>query len=532
LHRGALSSDTTASESPMPRTLKPTTPDTPAIVHGASPTSTASLVKSTKGSQTAATPANPQSLHGIVSSAHASHEETPHTSSVPNPGATPKGLDGDSLKSLASVGVFDDSSISPRVAASKAIPGGQSPENSAEGFSSFHAVPSKLGDIAGTTSDANHVTVRQATGAINSFASGVTLAPLYFKGVEHYVLGSISILVVLFFVMRPRRDMSSSTKHFSAAASATSAAASAATSDGRARLESEADASVTGNDAVSASSAPHTPDNASDTTAFSAMPMSPLSLVGILGLEKDYFGTCLTSAPGCKVVAIKWEVDPGKQQMALDVATFDADDRGESSKVVMRLQSLETGKGEETDGVQLQDASGFPLAFLATASCQERTPSCGVRKVTLSTGAGGGGLPLLTFRLKSELACPVRGEESGGLEEARHSVAMNGHSDAERHLDLAVAQLVGCAEMPGHRVVVAQDGNGDGGLGAEPLFQVLLDEEGQPVTVFMGSGTDVLAEFGTAGPPFPNGWRALRVPASSNDLPLMVAAVVAARKLA
>jgi len=252
----------------------------------------------------------------------------------------------------------------------------------------------------------------------------------------------------------------------------------------------------------------------------------PLSFLESLGVDKHPIGKCATSELGSAVVAMEWGVEPCKQHMSLNVATFDSDGKGESSAVVMRLQSFDTGHVDDIEGVELQNSAGVPLAFLSMvrALAPERTPiEPENRRVSLCiAGETDCSQPFMTFYMKS-----------GGSEGQGGSIAAEGKvSDADCRLDLAVAQLVGCEEVAGRHVVVAHRGSVDGDISSKPLLQVLLDEEGQPTTVFHGNGTEVLAEFGIAGPPFPNGWRALRVTTSSKDLPLMVAAVVAARKLA
>jgi len=63
------------------------------------------------------------------------------------------------------------------------------------------------------------------------------------------------------------------------------------------------------------------------------------------------------------------------------------------------------------------------------------------------------------------------------------------------------------------------------------LFQVVFDDRGQPVSIVKGSDRMVIAEFGTAGAPWPSGWRALRLATSGEDLCLAIASIVAARKL-
>jgi len=255
----------------------------------------------------------------------------------------------------------------------------------------------------------------------------------------------------------------------------------------------------------------------------------PLSFLESLGVDNHPIGKCATSELGSAVVAMDWGVEPCKQHMSLTVAHFDSDGEGENSAVVMRLQpfqSWDTGQMDDIQGVELQNSAGVALASLSIvrAVAPELTPiEPENRRVSLClAGETDCSQPFMTFYMKS-----------GGSEGQGGSIAAEGKSsDADCRLDLAVAQLVGCEEVAGRHVVVAHRGNADGDISSKPLLQVLLDEEGQPTTVFHGNGTEVLAEFGIAGPPFPSGWRALRVTTSSKDLPLMVAAVVAARKLA
>jgi len=456
---------------------------TPSIVNVASPALTTSSVTSAKKGIVATPGGDGEALH---MKAAAINVPLSAAAKAGSPAVT-KALDGH----LTGEKLMDNHAAQSVASQSLHFSGTRDrPARSPHKPSSGYAVPSQSHQFSTPTTSEDTPTS----------AVGTTLVSLYaMKGLQKYVFGSTLVLIALALGIRYTKDQSLVKKL------ATNSFTNASLSVDYGAWE------------------PSAKDNSSvDAT-------QPLSFLASLGVDNHPIGKCASSELGSAVVAMKWGVEPCKQHMALNVATFDSDGKGESSAVVMRLQSVESWDKRHVDdieGVELQNSAGVPLASLSIVRAlgPERTPiEPENRRVSVCfAGEIPSSQQFMTFSLKS-----------GGSEGQGSSIAAEGKSsNADRRLDLAVADLVGCEGVAGRHVVVAHRGNVDGDISSQPLLQVLLDEEGQPTTVFHGNGIDVLAEFGVAGPPFPNGWRALRVTTTSKDLPLMVAAVVAARKLA
>jgi len=216
-------------------------------------------------------------------------------------------------------------------------------------------------------------------------------------------------------------------------------------------------------------------------------------------------------------VAIKWDIEPHRQQMVLDVVRFAGEADANDKEIVMRLRFNETGHGGEADGVIIEDAAGAKLLFLRTTQAVSEEGSerpQNHRRVQLFTTK------------QAEAATPHAQEALLTL--FRVDIAVAPEESAADRLEKAVEELVSSRDSfcGGSFLAVARrDGSED------PLFHVLSDVDCQPVAAVGKQMTDVVAELGPAGPPFEHGWRAVRVAKSGEDLLLTIAAAVATRKL-
>jgi len=195
--------------------------------------------------------------------------------------------------------------------------------------------------------------------------------------------------------------------------------------------------------------------------------------------------TVPTDSPEGVAVAIKWDIQPFRQNLDVDIKDFD--DQG----VIMRVLMHEIG---ESCGVLLESLEGRPFAFLQTGTAVndegQPAPPQG-RKVTVfaaSSVAGISDMPVMTvFR------------EHG--------------NDKQTGQPRIVARRVAPLEAEEH----------DGAA----VFEVIMDAKGQPTKVVHTDGC-VVAEV---APQNNEGFRILHV-TFGEDLWLGLAAIICARKLA